>query len=145
MAVNYDRVLPMPVDVGVGESVLNEAEIALRLIEKLCAGKTELVARLEVQSEAVGSGTRPTPLVDQTLEKMKKESMSMRGVAPVKFKDQTEYLAALDMVSELIPSSEWLTRLKACYKASTFTALVNAINEEKVLSDAERTILEGQV
>lgn len=141
MGITYDYVLPKAAASGDGESLLTEAQIADELLARLGQvtpeypnGKTETVARLEVQSIAVGAGSKPVASVDRVLKKLKEESAALRTVNPTTYTKLSEYEAELAKKSELIAPTKWTAAMKAAYGVTTFDALkAKIVTEEGAL------------
>ncbi len=140
MGVTYDRIIPTKAaDSGESDSILNEAEVAAALIERLSAGCNETVAELEVLSLCVGAGTGCPTIVKRVLAKMKEESLEMRKVNPTDFTKLADYEAELAKKAEVITPTQWTSLLKAAYEVTTFTALqaeiVKEVGELEIVKD----------
>ncbi len=143
MAVSYDRIIPTKSDAtGDPESILNEAEVATALIERLSAGCNETVAELEVLSLCVGTGTRAPTIVKRVLAKMKEESAKLRTVSPANYKNATEYETELAKSGECITPAIWHQKMREAYNVATFASLKAAVVAEKEAQAAEVRVLE---
>lgn len=143
MGVTYDKIIPMAADAtGDPDSLLNEAQVATALIERLSAGKNETVAELEVLSLCVGAGTKVPAVVKRVLEKMKAESQTMRSVSPASFKTGAEYEAELAKTGEVITPAIWHQKMREAYSVATFASLKAAVVAEKEAQAAEIRVLE---
>lgn len=143
MAVTYDRIIPTKADAtGDPESILNEAEVAAALIERLSAGCNETVAELEVLSLCVGTGTKCPGIVKRVLAKMKEESGKLRCVSPADFKNAGEYEAELAKSGEVITPAIWHQKMREAYNVATFASLKAAVLTEKEAQVAQQKVLE---
>ncbi len=143
MGVTYDKIIPMKaVDSGEPDSILNEAEVATALIERLSAGCNETVAELEVLSLCVGSGSGCPGIVKRVLEKMKEESAKLRTVSPADYKNGAEYETELAKSGEVILPVVWHAKMREAYNVATFASLKTAVITEKEAQAAAVKVLE---
>lgn len=139
MSITYDKIYPMKTVGSSEDSLLTEAQIAQGLLTKIVdEGKDEPTAVGEVLSECVGAGTHSPGLINEVLDRLKRESLVVRSIDPTKYQTANEYTGAIEMLSELLSSVEWLEKLKAAHEAATWDGLLVKLSDAKAVLDAQK-------
>jgi hypothetical protein len=115
MAVKYDRAYPRKDSIAESVSLLTDVQIRDSIIEKLQAGKGWTVASAETSSAATGTQVRPVARVMEIAKQLKEDVAALRALSPLDYSTASEFLAAMNGASQILPVSEWITHLQDAY------------------------------